>query len=103
MADPSAYRALSDDQLRSRLQTLSTQPQSSSRDAEIAVITAELHRRLDGPGASIASSLSGLASSATAPLHEVSNTAMWTAIGVAAAAVAVIAIAVVLLYGFHRL
>lgn len=48
-------------------------------------------------------SASGVIASTTAPLHEVSNTAMWTAIGIAAAAVGVIAICIVAVYAFHRI
>lgn len=111
MATPAQYQALTDAQLAARRSQVVALPDSPSKSAELALIDAEIERRRtstasgynpgDGSGG-VLSGLSSVVGSATAPLHEVSNTSMWTAIGIAAAAVAVIAIAAVVAYGFHR-
>jgi len=51
----------------------------------------------------VSSDLAGVAAASTAPLAEVSRTAMWTAIGIAAAVVGVVAVCIVAVYAFHRI
>lgn len=105
MASTAQYQALTDAQLAARRAAVAAMPASAANTAELSVIDAEIARRQSSTltGYNPGSPTGGFLSELTSPIHEVSNTAMWTSIGIAAAAVAVIAIAIVVAYGFHRI
>lgn len=113
MALASAYRTLTLEQLRERLAIVTAMAESDARTQELAILRAEIARRTTSATSTLAGAVAGASTTASAtgsgilhdatePLREVSSTAMWTAIGIGAAVIGVLAIAFAIVHASNR-